>query len=119
MARRVLIADDVALFRTALKDILESTGYDVVGDASNGADAVEKARALKPDIVILDVVMPVKNGLEAAKEISLLNLPVKIVMCTSLGYELIVEEAIQSGASAYIMKPLNRDSVLEALKSLE
>lgn len=118
VAKRVLIADDTAFFRMALKDILTRGGYEVVGEAENGAEAAELAKTLRPDIVILDVVMPVKNGIEAAKEITKLNFPVKIVMCTSLGYEPIVEEAIRSGASAYIIKPLSESKVLNTLEGL-
>lgn len=118
MSKRVLIADDAAFFRVTLRDILTKGGHRVVGEAENGAEALEKAKALIPDIVILDVVMPVKNGLEAAREITHLNLPLKIVMCTSLGYEPIVEEAIRSGASAYILKPLNEAKVLNIINGL-
>lgn len=118
MSKRVLIADDGVFFRNALRDILTAGGYDVVGEAENGEQALWEAIRLKPDIVILDVVMPVKNGLEAAREISGLGLPVKIIMCTSLGYEPIVDEAVSSGACGYIMKPLSEEKVLSALKNL-
>jgi two-component system, chemotaxis family, chemotaxis protein CheY len=113
-----LIADDTVFFRVALRDILTKGGYEVVGEAANGAEAAELAGTLKPDIVILDIVMPVKNGIEAAKEITRLDLPIKIVMCTSLGYEPIVEEALRSGAAAYIIKPLNPEKVLNTLSGL-
>lgn len=118
MSKKVLIADDTALFRLALKDILGRNGFTIVGEAENGAIALELAKDLKPDLVILDVVMPVMNGLEAAKAISALKLPLKIVMCTSLGYEPIVEEAIRSGASGYIIKPLSETKVLNTLNSI-
>lgn len=118
MSKRVIIADDTEFFRTALKDILIGAGFNVVGEATNGAEAFDLANELRPDLVILDVVMPVKNGLEAAKAISALKLPLKIVMCTSLGYEPIVEEAIRSGASGYIIKPLSETKVLNTLKSI-
>lgn len=118
MPKKVLIADDTEFFRTALKDILTGAGYSVVGEAANGAEALDMAAELKPDLVILDVVMPVKNGLEAAKAITALKLPLKIVMCTSLGYEPIVEEAIRSGASGYIIKPLSESKVLNTLSSI-
>lgn len=103
----------------ALREILERGGYDVVGEAVNGAEAIDKTRTLAPDIVILDVVMPVKTGIDAAREISLMRMPLKIVMCSSLGYEPIVEEAMRAGASAYILKPLNEEAVLLALSGLE
>lgn len=118
MSKRVIIADDTEFFRTALKDILLGAGFNIVGEATNGAEALDLAEKLRPDLVILDVVMPVKNGLEAAKAISALKLPLKIVMCTSLGYEPIVEEAIRSGASGYIIKPLSETKVLNTLKSI-
>lgn len=118
MSKKVVIADDTEFFRTALKDILLGAGFDVIGEATNGAEALDLAAKLQPDLVILDVVMPVKNGLEAAKAISALRLPLKIVMCTSLGYEPIVEEAIRSGASGYIIKPLSEAKVLNTLKSI-
>lgn len=113
-----MIADDTVFFRVALKEILAGGGYEVVGEAANGAEAVHEAQRLKPDIVILDVVMPVKNGIEAAREIKSLDLPLTIVMCTSLGYEAIVEEAIRSGASGYIIKPLNAEKVLGTLAAI-
>lgn len=118
-AKRIIIADDVAFFRQTLKDILTGEGFEVVAEASNGTEAVEMTKAHAPDIVLLDVVMPEKNGLEAAREIIRLKLPVNIVMCSSLGYEPIVKEAIKAGASAYILKPFDRVSVLEALGSLK
>lgn len=118
MSKRVIIADDTEFFRTALKDILLGAGFNIVGEATNGAEALDLAEKLRPDLVILDVVMPVKNGLEAAKAISALKLPLKIVMCTSLGYEPIVEEAIRSGASGYIIKPLSETKVLNTLKNI-
>ncbi|MBI5887553.1 MAG: response regulator [Deltaproteobacteria bacterium] len=118
-ARRILIADDVAFFRQTLKDLLAGEGFEVVAEASNGAEAVEMTKAHAPDIVLLDVVMPEKNGLEAAREIIRLKLPLKIVMCSSLGYEPIVKEALKAGASAYILKPFDKVSVLKALSSLE
>lgn len=118
MAKRVLIADDTEFFRTMLKDILTKAGFDVVGEAINGAEALEMARELEPDLVILDVVMPIKTGLEAAKAISGLGLPLKIVMCSSLGHDPIVREAVSSGASGYIVKPLSESKVLSAINSL-
>ncbi len=119
VSRRVLIADDAAFFRRALREMLSEAGFDVVAEAVDGGEAVEFARALRPDIVILDVVMPVKSGLEAAREISALKLPLKIVMCSSLAHDPIVEEAAMSGARAYIQKPLDKAVVLDTLDSVE
>lgn len=114
----MVISDDAAFFRSALRDILTGGGYEVVAEATNGEEAVDRARAFKPDIIILDVVMPVKTGLEAAREITGLKLPLKIVMCSSLGHDPLVEEAIRAGAAAYILKPLDRAKVLDTLAGL-
>ncbi|MBI5642033.1 MAG: response regulator [Deltaproteobacteria bacterium] len=116
--KRVLIADDAVFFRTLLKDILLKGGFEVIAEAENGEEALERTKTLEPDIVILDVVMPIKNGLEAARDIARLNLPLKIVMCTSLGYEPVVDEAMKLGASAYIIKPLSEKKVLGVLNAL-
>lgn len=116
--KRVLIADDTVFHRAVLKDLLVKGGFDVVGEAENGQQAIEKSKELRPDIVILDVVMPVKNGIEAAREISSMENAPKVVMCTSLGFEPIVEEAMRNGASAYVMKPLHESKVLGILKAL-
>ncbi len=119
MPKRVLIADDAVFFRTVLKEILSSGGFEVVAEASDGIEAIALAKAHEPDIVILDVVMPGKTGLEAAGEIVKLNLGLKIVMCSSLGYEPVVESAMKAGACAYITKPLNREEVLNTLGELD
>lgn len=119
MAKKILICDDVAFFRASLRDILIEAGFEVVAEAANGIEAIEKTRAAKPDIVILDIVMPNKNGLEAAKELVRLRMPLKIVICSSLGYEPIVKEALRAGASAYILKPFDKTGVIDTLNKLE
>jgi two-component system chemotaxis response regulator CheY len=101
-----------------LYDILSKGGYEVVGKAENGEEAVAMASELRPDIVILDIIMPVKNGIDAAREISSMPDAPIIVMCTSLGFEPIVDEAMRAGASAYIVKPLGSDQVLKTLRCL-
>ncbi len=119
MPKRVLIADDALFFRTALKDILSSGDFEVVAEASDGIEAVALAKAHEPDIAILDMFMPNKTGLEAAREIVKTNPGLKIVMCSSLGYESVIENAMKSGACAYITKPLNRAAVLKTLGELD
>jgi two-component system chemotaxis response regulator CheY len=108
----------MALFRTMLSDILEKGGYEIAGQAVNGAEALGLTIILKPDIVILDVVMPLSNGIEVAKEISRLSMPPKIVVCTSLNNKPVVEEAIRAGVNAYIIKPFEEEKVLLTLKGL-
>ena len=115
---KVLIADDQGFFRTLMRDLLTDGGFSVVAEASDGAEAVAMTTAYKPDIVILDVVMPGKNGLEAALDISRLVPRPKIVMCSSLDDGPIVKEAIESGADAFIYKPVNGPEVLKTLRGL-
>ena len=118
MPKKVLIVDDTDFYRAVLLDILSKGGYEVVGQAVNGAEAIPLVSELKPDIVILDIIMPLKNGIEVAWEISHMEDAPKIVMCTSLGYEPIVEEAMRSGACAFIIKPLSTERVLKVLDEL-
>lgn len=115
MPTRVLIADDTELYRVQLADILEGAGYEVVGTADNGRDALIMARRFRPDIAILDIVMPGMNGLEAAREITALGGPTRVVMCSSLGFEDIVNNAISAGACGFIAKPFSESTVLKAL----
>jgi two-component system chemotaxis response regulator CheY len=102
---RIVIADDEKSHRTLLQAILISLGYKVVGVAQNGAEAVKMAMKLRPDIVILDVVMPEMGGIEAARKIKLLALPLDVVIYSSLSHDSVREEALSAGASDYIQKP--------------
>ncbi len=116
LPEKVLIADDTELCRVELTDILTGAGYEVVGAAANGREALIMAGRLKPDIVILDIIMPEMNGLEAAREITALDLPTTIIMCSSLGHEAIINDAVTAGASGYILKPFNEETVIRAIK---
>jgi two-component system chemotaxis response regulator CheY len=115
---RILIADDEAFFRTFIKDILVRAGFEVVGAAKDGAEAIKMATELQPDIVILDVVMPGMNGLEAAKKLCSMGLPLHVVMLSSVGHGTVVAEALSAGASAYINKPPKEEEVLDVIKNL-
>jgi two-component system chemotaxis response regulator CheY len=117
--KRVLIADDAVFFRTALKEILSSGDFEVVAEATNGEEAVAFTKNNRPDIVILDIVMPEKDGLTVAKEIVQLKLGTKIVMCSSMGYEKVVKKAVKSGACAFIVKPFEKDTILKTLNELD
>ena len=117
-SRRVLIVDDTALYRGFLKDILAKGGYEVVGEAGDGVEGLRLAQELQPDFILLDIVMPLKNGLEVARELATLDLPSKVVMCTTLGHNAVVLEAMQSGVSGFITKPFNEFDVLTALDEL-
>jgi two-component system chemotaxis response regulator CheY len=113
MKNRILIVDDSFYMRTMLKNMLTDAGYDVVGEAANGQQARELAIETKPDLITLDVILPDNTGLEVLKDIRQELPEVKIVMCSAVGQEVIVNEALESGAAAYIVKPFSEDKVLE------
>jgi two-component system chemotaxis response regulator CheY len=115
---RILIVDDTLFMRTLLKNILFSGGHEIVGEAGDGAEAVEKYEALKPDLVTMDVVMPKMNGIEALKEIKKLDPGAKVVMCTAVGQEQMVKLAIKTGARGYVVKPFQAPKVLDEVKNV-
>lgn len=115
---RILVVDDTMFMRTLLKNILFSGSHDIVGEAENGEDAVEKYKALKPDLVTMDVVMPKMNGIEALKAIMALDPNAKVVMCTAVGQEQMVKLAIKTGAKGYIVKPFQAPKVLEEVNNV-
>ena len=115
---RILVVDDTMFMRTLLKNILFSGSHDIVGEAENGEDAVEKYKALKPDLVTMDVVMPKMNGIEALKAIMAADPNAKIVMCTAVGQEQMVKLAIKTGAKGYIVKPFQAPKVLEEVNNV-
>lgn len=116
MAKNVLIVDDAAFMRMMVKDILTKGGYNVVGEAENGAIAVQKYQELKPDLVTLDITMPEMDGLEALKAIKASDPGATVIMCSAMGQQAMVIESIQSGAKDFIVKPFQADRVLEAVK---
>jgi len=113
MKNRILIVDDSFYMRTMLKNVLTDAGYEVVGEAANGQQALEMAAATKPDLITLDVILPDNTGLDVLKGIRENDPDVKVVMCSAVGQEVIVNEALESGASAYIVKPFSEEKVLE------
>lgn len=118
MAKRILITDDALFMRVTLKNILSTNGYEVVGEAENGVQAVKLYEELKPDLVTMDITMPEMDGLEALKQIKAFDANAKVVMCTAMGQKNMVVEAIQSGAKDFIVKPFQPDRVLEAVGKL-
>ena len=115
---RVLIVDDAAFMRMMIKDILEKNGFDVVGEASNGQIAVEMYKKEKPDIVTMDITMPDMDGIEAVKQIKAFAPEAKIIMCSAMGQQSMVMDAIRAGAKDFIVKPFQADRVLEAVKKV-
>ena len=118
MAKNILICDDAAFMRMMIKDILTKNGYNVAGEAENGAKAVEKYAELKPDLVLMDITMPEMDGIEALKKIKALDPGAKIIMCSAMGQQAMVIEAIQAGAKDFIVKPFQAERVLEAVKKV-
>ena len=116
MAIRVLVVDDAAFMRMMIKDILSKNGYEVVGEAENGLKAVEKYQELKPDLTTMDITMPEMNGISAVKEIKKIDPGAKVIMCSAMGQQAMVVEAIQAGARDFIVKPFQPDRVLEAVR---
>lgn len=116
MAARVLIVDDAGYMRARIREILTAGGFDVVGEASNGLEAIERYKELRPDLVTMDIVMPFKNGLEATRELRAHDPQARIVMCSALGQEALVMEAIESGAADFIVKPFEGEEVLSVLQ---
>ncbi len=113
---RVLVVDDAAFMRKLLTDALVSGGHEVVGEAGNGIEAVAQFQSLKPDLTTLDITMPEKDGLSALAEIMALDPSAKVVMCSALGQEGKVLEAVKLGAKDFVVKPFQPPRVLEAVE---
>ena len=118
MAKSILICDDAAFMRMMIKDILTKNGYDIAGEAENGAIAVDKYAETKPDLVMMDITMPEKDGIQALKEIKASDGGAKVIMCSAMGQQAMVIESIQAGAKDFIVKPFQADRVLEAVKKV-
>jgi two-component system, chemotaxis family, chemotaxis protein CheY len=119
VASRILIVDDASFMRMMLRNILSSHGYQIVGEAENGLKAIEAFEKLKPDIVLVDLIMPEMGGIEAVKRIVQINPKAKIVICSAMGQQALVVEAMQAGARDFIIKPFQPTSVIEAVQKLE
>jgi len=116
MANRILVVDDAAFMRMMIKDILTKNGYEVVGEASDGAQAIEKFKESNPDLITMDITMPEMDGITALKEIKKLDPGAKVIMCSAMGQQAMVIDAIQAGAKDFIVKPFQADRVIEAIK---
>jgi two-component system chemotaxis response regulator CheY len=112
----VLVCDDAIFMRTMISDILSQAGYEIVGEAETGAQAVERYKQLKPDLVTMDIVMPDLGGIEAVREIVKFDPTARILMCSAMGQQALVVEAIQAGARDFVVKPFQPSRVLEAVQ---
>lgn len=117
-AKRILIVDDTAFMRMSLRKLLEQHGHEVVGEAENGADAIQKYAELKPDIVTLDITMPKMDGLAALKALLAMDPNAKVIMCSAMGQKSMVIEALKAGAKDFIVKPFQPQRVLEAIEKV-
>ncbi len=118
MANKILLVDDAAFMRKMIKDILSKAGYTEIFEAVDGADAVSKYTELNPDLVLMDITMPNMDGLEALKAIRSQDGSANIVMCSAMGQESMVMDAVRSGAKDFIVKPFKADRVLKTVTTI-
>ncbi len=118
MATRVLVVDDAVFMRTVLKKMLEEEGYEVCGEAGNGIDAIKHAKELQPDIVTLDITMPEMDGVTALPQIMEVAPATKVIMCSAMGQQPMVVDAIKNGARDFIVKPFQKTRVVQAIENV-
>ena len=118
MAKKILLVDDAAFMRMMIKDILTKNGYTEVFEAEDGEVAVQKYSEIKPDLVFMDITMPNKTGIEALKDIKTMDPGATVVMCSAMGQEAMVIEAIKLGAKDFIVKPFKPDRILATIQKI-
>jgi two-component system, chemotaxis family, chemotaxis protein CheY len=116
MGTRVLIVDDLSFIKIVIRDILEKTGFEVIGEASNGYEAIDLYKKLKPDVVLMDITMPKMDGIQSLKEIMNYDKNAKVIMCSALGQQRLIIQAIQFGAKDFIVKPFKQERIVGAIK---
>ncbi len=116
MSHTVLVCDDAIFMRTMIADILQQSGFEVIGEAETGVQAIEKYQQLQPDLVTMDIVMPDMGGIDAVREITKFDPNARILMCSAMGQQALVVEAIQAGAKDFVVKPFQPSRVLEAVQ---
>jgi two-component system chemotaxis response regulator CheY len=118
MPKRVLVVDDAVFMRNMIREIFVAAGFQVVGEASHGIEAVQRHRELKPDLTTMDIVMPYKNGIDATREIVRADPTAVVVICSALGQEALVLEAIEAGAADFVVKPFRAEDVLAVVRKV-
>jgi two-component system, chemotaxis family, chemotaxis protein CheY len=118
MSRTVLICDDAEFMRTMIGEILTGAGFRIVGEAENGVQAVERYRELRPDLVTMDIMMPEMGGIDAVRQIVAEDPDAKVLICSAMGQQALVIEAIQAGARDFVVKPFQPSRVLEAIQRI-
>ncbi len=112
---RILVADDASFMRQMIREILEAEGHEVVGEASDGVEAIDEFKRAQPDLVTMDIVMPRKSGIDAVRGILELEGSARVVMCSALGQDSLVQEALEAGARGFVVKPFKPHAVLETI----
>lgn len=116
MGAKIVLADDLSFMRMVQKEILEEKGYTIVGEASDGIEAIERYETLRPDVIILDITMPNMNGLDAMHRIFEFDRAAKIIICSALGQQQLIVEAIKAGVKDFIVKPFKPERILSAIE---
>jgi two-component system chemotaxis response regulator CheY len=115
---KVLVVDDAIFMRRMIAEILVENGLEVIGEADNGSSAVERYKELKPDLVTMDIIMPEMNGIDAVRQIMAADSQARIVMCSALGQQALVQEALSAGARDFLIKPFNPSRVVEVVNKV-
>lgn len=114
--KTVMVVDDTAFMRMAMRIIMEELGHEVVAEAQNGAEAVSMYHYIRPDLVTMDITMPEMDGVSALRKIKTMDASAKVVMCSAMGQREVVLDAIRSGASDFVCKPIQKERVYEAIR---
>lgn len=115
---RVLIVDDAAFMRMTIQQMIEADGHTMVSEAENGVQAIEQFMETKPDVVILDISMPEMNGIETLKRLKILDPKAKIIICSAIGYQDLLAQAIECGAAEFILKPFEKEQLIKAIEKV-
>lgn len=115
---KVLIVDDAAFMRLSIRTMLEKNGFEIIGEAENGLEGVQKYKELNPDIVTMDITMPEMTGVDALKVIRAYDPNAKVVMLSAMGQECMIKEAVINGAKSFIVKPFKEEHIVKVLRGL-
>ena len=117
-AIKVMIVDDTAFMRIMIRNILEGHGHQVVAEACNGKQAIELYKQHRPELVLMDITMPEMDGIQAIEKIKVIDPSAKIIICSALGQRRLVLDAVFQGASDFIVKPITKDRLIQAVNNL-
>jgi two-component system, chemotaxis family, chemotaxis protein CheY len=114
--KKIMVVDDTAFMRMVMRTIMEELGHEVVAEAQNGAEAVNMYHFVRPDLITMDITMPEMDGVSALRKIKTMDASAKVVMCSAMGQREMVLDAIRSGASDFVVKPIQKERVSEAIQ---